>query len=303
MSKEKMRNFNWNGFKMILQSTQIDLLEYLGASLPELYGKDNVYIKGRYIFARGNIPVVMVSHLDTVHSSLPKDLFFDPEEQVIWSPQGCGGDDRCGVLAALYCATHWKDKRPSILFTTDEEVGLVGASYAAKDGELKKKVEDVHFVIEFDRKGKDDMVFYGCTNKEFKDYIGKFGFKEATGSCSDISRLCCESAWDRACVNLSSGYYSPHTTNEYIRVKELWDNIAKCLDILSDAENTKIFKYSQEVKRSNVTQFPKKESESTKKTTYDILHDCDEDAIRHCIASQLGVSAEDEDDPYIVAGT
>lgn len=271
-SEIKMRPFNWHGFKMILQSTQTDLMTYFEKQIPLLYGKENCHMTKDFIYAKGNIPVLMVAHLDTVHTEICDDVYYDPEVGHIWSPQGCGGDDRCGVLANIFCATHFKDKKPHILFTTFEETGCVGAGIAAKDKTLLEWQKELKYIIEFDRKGSDEMVFYGCSNDKFQKYIGSFGFKFATGSCSDISKLCVQSAWNVAGVNLSSGYYNAHTTREYIRIKELFSNIEKVLKMFNDIDNVDRFVYNDGSKKHTDTL---KSNYTTTKPSFKTLKDTD----------------------------
>lgn len=294
-----MRPFNWHGFKMILQSTQDDLIEYFNSALPSLYGEENVYSTKDFIYAKGDIPVLFVAHMDTVHTSMCDDVYYDQEVGHIWSPQGCGGDDRCGVLVNLYMATHFGDKRPHILFTTDEERGCIGAGIAAKDSKLKEWQKSLKYIVEFDRKGSDDAVFYGCQNEKFHKYVTSFGFKKATGSCSDISRLCPKDAWDIAGVNISSGYYNAHSTSEYIRIKELWENIRKVIIMVMDCDNVERFNYGDIVKTYS------KSTTTTHKPTGYYGHkeeNMSEEEIYNLLVSQIsrnsGVSEDDLKDPF-----
>ncbi len=237
----KTKGFNFKGFKLILQSTQKDLLTYLSEILVKEYGKEKCEITDDYLFARGKNDILLVAHLDTVHTSLPKLILFDSQQGIIWSPQGIGGDDRGGVYSILVILNHFiknKQDLPSILFTTNEEIGCVGAGKAAT--ELKEKAKGLKFAIELDRKGKNDMVFYDCKNKSFEDYIGKFGFESAWGSSSDIRKIC--PAWGIAGVNLSHGVYNQHSKEELIYVDEMFDTINKVINILQD-EKSKKFAY------------------------------------------------------------
>lgn len=298
MSKKYIDKFNYDGFKMILQSTQDDLLDYFGESLPKLYGKDNCLITDEYIFAKGNIPVVMVSHLDTVHTEIPKDLFYDKEQHVIWSPQGCGGDDRCGVLGNLFIAKEMGDKRPSLLFTTNEEIGCVGAKKATTDEKLKELVKDVKYTVEIDRKGKDDAVFYGCDNEEFQKYVCKFGFKKQIGSNSDVAVLCKEDVWNKACVNISSGYYNPHQKIEYIRVDELFTNIGNIITMLNDIDNVEKFTFHNK-KKEVVNKTTKTETKDNTKAFVGDEELTGEMDIEHYLAKRYGY---DLDNPFYESG-
>lgn len=216
-------------FKQILQQTQPNLKEILHRYLIK---KDYTPISGDgFLYAKGDIPIMLVAHMDTVHKDIPEEIFFDKEQMVMWCPDGIGGDDRCGVYAIVHLM--YLGYRPHILFTEDEELGCVGAKKCVQ--ELDKP--DVKFIIEIDRRGEDDCVFYDCDNKKFIEYIETFGFKKAWGSSSDIRTL--SDAWEVASVNLSSGYYNEHTNREYIKLNQLDATIEKVKKILDDDSEDK----------------------------------------------------------------
>ena len=96
-------------------------------------------------------------------------------------------------------------------------------------------------MIEFDRSGSNDCVFYTCGNQNFKDYVETFGFKTAIGSFTDIKVL--GEAWDIAAVNLSSGYYNEHTENEYVVFSELQKTIDRADRMIRDLKNVLPFDY------------------------------------------------------------
>lgn len=224
----------------LLNKTQDELLTVCASELSQR-GYKSIYADTNFVFAEGNIPIMLVAHLDTVHKELP-EVYYDPKKKVMWSPQGIGGDDRCGVYAILkICETH----KPYILFTTDEEIGGRGASTFCdlfKDIELKKYI---NFMIEIDRRGRNQAVFYQCGNKEFQDYILSFGFDHQYGTFTDISTIA--PYFDIAAVNFSAGYYNEHTTTEHIKLDDLYHTINKVKEILDDTKNHKYYDF-QEVK-------------------------------------------------------
>ena len=65
--------FNFAGFKILAQATQENLKRYLLKQLKKLY-KD-VEEGDRYIFCKGEVPILLVAHLDTVHHDLPTKIF------------------------------------------------------------------------------------------------------------------------------------------------------------------------------------------------------------------------------------
>ena len=51
-----------------------------------------------FVYAKGDIPILLVAHMDTVFDEPPKRLFYNKKEDKIFNPNGgLGGDDRCGV--------------------------------------------------------------------------------------------------------------------------------------------------------------------------------------------------------------
>ena len=199
--------------------------------------------KGNFILVRGQAPVMLVAHLDTVHEQPVRDICTSADKNILMSPQGIGGDDRCGVFA-LVKIYQYAQIRPWLLFCCDEEIGGLGAKkfcIAHSQHQLPKELDNLKFLIELDRKGKNDAVFYQCVNTDFEEYITSKGFKTAQGSFSDISVIAPELRV--AAVNLSSGYYYAHTLHEYINRAELDDTICKVVDIISDVSHLPRFEY------------------------------------------------------------
>ena len=199
--------------------------------------------KGNFILVHGQAPVMLVAHLDTVHDEPVKDICISADGNILMSPQGIGGDDRCGVFALVKVYRLSKIK-PWLLFCCDEEIGGLGAKkfcLAHQQHQLPKEINDLKFIIELDRKGSRDAVYYHCDNPDFEAYISGKGFKTAQGSFSDISLIAPELGI--AAVNLSCGYYSAHTRHEHINRAELNDTICKVVDIISNATQLPRFEY------------------------------------------------------------
>ena len=73
--------------------------------------------------------------------------------------------------------------RCHILFCEEEEVGGVGARKFTQS----KLRPEVNYIVELDRRGTNDAVFYSCDNPDFTEFVCSFGFEENYGSFSDIS--------------------------------------------------------------------------------------------------------------------
>ena len=215
-----MTDKDFLSFKEIARLSQPDLRRLLATILKKKYPKGQVFCDKKYLVAEGNIPIALVAHLDTVHRERPQFIFRDKEEDIVWSPQGLGADDRAGVFMILEILA--SGFLPHVIFTTDEEKGGIGASALA---DHKNPFKDLRYMIELDRSGYIDCVFYECNNKEFEKYVESFGFKTDWGTYSDICELC--PAWGVAGVNLSVGYFYEHTLGELLNTSVMYETIAK----------------------------------------------------------------------------
>ena len=225
---------NFNLMRNVFQKTEADLYKYVSKRILPLY--KTIDFDPKYIYAKGEIPIMLAAHMDTVHRKIPSDIFYDKTKKVIWAPEGIGGDDRCGVYSILHLIT--QGYRPHILFTTGEEVGGIGADEFVFNYPLCPV--DINYILELDRHGTDDVVFYNCNNRDFHEYVQSFGFKKAWGTFSDISII--SPAWEVASANVSMGYFNEHTTAEYVNLTILENTISKVTNMLCDT-STSFFDY------------------------------------------------------------
>lgn len=139
---------------------------------------------------------------------------------------GLGADDGLGVLSSLFLYNLFRkydyERTPIVLICNDEEKGGIGAIRFAEDilnnnileyvG--KKDIDKITYMIELDRKGCKNCVFYNNEPEEFRNYIKSFGFDEEVGTFTDITVLGNE--FKKCAVNLSIGYFNNHSrTKEY----------------------------------------------------------------------------------------
>ena len=226
---------NKKRFEDLCGMTQKKLKTELHRELMKIY--DEVYYGDGYLYAQGTVPILLVAHMDTVHKNTPVLFVYDNDGDKISSPQGIGGDDRCGIYAVMEIVKRYNC---SVLFAEDEESGCIGAGKFVKT-ELAKELE-FNYIIELDRKGNKDAVFYECDNHEFEEFITESGDWETDwGSFTDICTLA--PAFGCAAVNLSCGYYGAHTLSEYVILSELDECIEKTCRLIEKTTSEDKFEY------------------------------------------------------------
>lgn len=173
-----------------------------------------------YLFAikDDGLPI-LVAHMDHVYddeileySEILYNEFF------IWSPKGTRGDDRAGVFAVLEL---FKTQPVNLLLTNHEECGGLGAMEFVEYVEDKKLV--IPYLIEIDRRGEREVVFYNGEEKEVPDFVKIFlkYFKKEAGVFSDISII--GGYLGIASANVSAGFYYNHQeSKEYIHIPSLF---------------------------------------------------------------------------------
>lgn len=212
-------------FEKLVSMKQHEVYYSMLKYLRNKYPVDKVISNGTSIVAIGDIPIALVAHLDTIYSLPIFDLFYDKNKTTFWSPDGLGADDRAGVFAIIKIIQ--MGLRPGIILTTGEEAGGIGATELVKS---ECPIPNLKFMIELDRQGYNDAVYYSCECDTFEYFITSYGFKTQSGSFSDISILM--PAWNICGVNLSVGYYNEHSYSEYLNIKHTFRTIQKVREIL-----------------------------------------------------------------------
>lgn len=223
-----MNKTDLDTFKNLCQIKEKTILGFVAQYLRAKY--DNVIETEFYTIATGDIPVALVAHADTVFTGVPQTFFHDREKDVLWSPEGMGADDRAGVFAILKIIS--LGLRPHVIITTGEEQGCIGADALTIDYPVFPA--PLNFMVELDRHGKNDSVYYDCANIEFEQFINTFGFETNWGTYSDISVLA--EQFGVAAVNLSVGYFNEHKQTEHIYLGVLEDTIDKVVAMLEHAQ-------------------------------------------------------------------
>ena len=163
----------------------------------------------------------IVAHLDQVQERHSKDFMAYEAEDIIigFSPkhrmqQGLGADDKVGIWIGLKCLQ--KFDAIKLAFFVGEEIGCKGSNEADM-----AFFEDCRFVIEPDRREANDLItvigWTSLCSEEFLKDIGyqKYGYKETDGALTDIEALK-DNGLAISCINLSCGYYKPHTDQEFV---------------------------------------------------------------------------------------
>lgn len=209
-------------FESMLKMTQPQLKKYLEH---ELKGMGySVQTKKGFLYAPGDVPVLLTAHLDTVHKHQPQIICYSDDGRYVMSPTGIGGDDRAGVYMIMQII---QSVRCHVLFCEDEETGGHGAKAFAKC-EIRP---DLRFIVGLDRHGDNDAVFYDCDNPDFTEFVCSFDFQTERGSFSDISIIAPK--LKTAAVNISAGYHCEHRPNEYIDLAAVENNILRTAQMVS----------------------------------------------------------------------
>ncbi len=182
-------------------------------------GATHVCKAGNYVYIPGSLPpterVLLVAHADTVWGSDANNVKPTWHGNIVtgssWgAKRGLGADDRFGC--AMQYLLSW-DQRHSVIITTGEERGCVGASAAVR--EIWKELSQHAFAIEVDRRGDQEIALYSdCYSSAFLGFLGE-RFPEwdlAMGSYTDITEICPGAGISGA--NFAAGYLNEHTSSE-----------------------------------------------------------------------------------------
>lgn len=150
-------------YKTVMMIKENDLHPYLVKMLEKKYKYHNVIDTPDFVIAEGNLPIYLLAHLDVVATSAPSNIIYDREQNIMSCLNGFGADDRNGVWTILKLLD--KGYRPHIIFTHGEEVGGIGAESVIKI--FPKMPYDAKYLVQLDRRGDDDCVFYDCDNPDF----------------------------------------------------------------------------------------------------------------------------------------
>jgi len=168
----------------------------------------------------------IVSHTDEVHNFRQNNYKVIKSDEIIFGFDyqnrrhcGTGADDKNGIWICLKSLEEFDAMK--CVFFVGEEIGCQGSSQAQM-----KFFNNCRYVLQCDRKGNSDIVteYFGealCSEEFLHDAEPeKFGYEKSDGMITDVIMLK-NRGLKVSGVNLSCGYYLPHTPNEFTCVEDL----------------------------------------------------------------------------------
>ncbi len=196
----------------------------------------------------------VVAHTDTVHQIIENfrvcsidGKFFGMNTKDM-EMAGVGGDDKVGVWAALECIRKFDNIKAA--FFHSEEQGCIGSGAASEDF-----FDDVAYILQTDRRGNKDFVTeisgINLMSKKFKKAVkpllDKHNFEFCDrGGLTDVKAL--KPKCNVSVTNISSGYYQPHSDEEYVVVSDALNTLSLMMNIIDKLGEKKYpHKYEQPV--------------------------------------------------------
>lgn len=132
--------------------------------------------------------------------------------------EGLGADDKNGIFVALECLKEFDILKCA--FFVGEEIGCVGSESCDISF-----FDDCRFVLQCDRRGGSDLITEIsdelCSGEFLSDTdYALWGYSTTCGLMTDVDTLK-RLGLGVSCVNISCGYYEPHTDNEFTVLSEL----------------------------------------------------------------------------------
>ncbi len=175
----------------------------------------------------------IVSHIDEVHTVRSKGFRVIEADDILFGFDhranrycGIGADDKNGVWVCLRCLEEFDVIKCA--FFVGEEVGCYGSTRADMSF-----FDNCRYVLQCDRKGNSDLIRWaGATELCSDEFITAVnptlhGYKTTNGMMTDVLALK-QRGLSVSCVNISCGYYNPHTDTELTR----WSELCKCLEFV-----------------------------------------------------------------------
>ena len=185
------------------------------------------------------------------YSRVSKDISYTKTLEVDATVMMCkaqlGWDDKCGIAIAMEMYEKYWDAI-SILFTVWEETWWKWVRHFVEKEETRKMIEQCTYCLIADRRHWYDIIGYDNSycSKEFQDALMEiigpmtYNFSPCIWSFSDANTL----KTYMNCVNLSCGYYNPHTANDFVDIDEFQNTYNAMCSIIDELEwEYPIYKY------------------------------------------------------------
>lgn len=170
---------------------------------------------GQHSFLDRGSNILAVAHIDTYGDIIRErtDFIKTATDWVIFHPSL---DDRLGIFVVLYLLPQL-GICPDVLLTTDEECCNSTAS-------LFQPTKIYNWIVEFDRKGTDVVMYQYRSCLRLCDDLKDAGFNIGIGSYSDIVEL----DWmERGAFNVGIGYHFEHTKRCCMVLSELVEQLKR----------------------------------------------------------------------------
>ena len=169
----------------------------------------------------------LAAHLDQVQKNHSKDFEAIETKDIILGfskknkrQEGLGADDKVGVWIYLKCLQKYDAIK--VVFFVGEETGCVGSGKCDMSF-----FDNCRYVIQCDRRGSNDLItsIGGWTQLCSQELINDikpelYGYREEQGLITDVGELK-DRGLKVSAINLSCGYYEPHTDREFIIKSEV----------------------------------------------------------------------------------
>ena len=232
MSNKNTTSVTWGQYNEILRAPKVEihhLLRHFKKTDMDFDTAGNIFVNFKKE-TRGT--PILVAHLDNVLHGDREPVMDVTGTRLFGKKTGIGFDDKAGIIAIIEIWRRSKTRDFRVIFTADEEVGGLGALA------IQPQVyEDAAYIIELDRKGGSDLISNSggtrLCSKAFASMFYKYGFKDAVGTFTDVNIFKPETPTVNM-VNLSIGYYSPHTDNEYLNINEFEHIVDSVFDFVEN---------------------------------------------------------------------
>lgn len=273
--KRVRKNFNQDDLKRICEMHERDFIDAYGMTeyVIEKRVQDNYYL-----FKDNGSSILAVAHLDTVIDHTRRTANFVDTEA---GPVVFSGalDDRLGAYTIL-------ELMPKLGLEFDWLL-TVGEEQGRSTAEFFETEKDYHWMIEFDRGGKD-VVMYQYDDAELRDLVRSCGARPADGAFSDISYL---EHLEIKGLNWGVGYQNYHGPRGHAFLEDYWEMIGYFLKFHESNHDV----YLPHDKRAvNDSWWGGRSSSSLWSSDYDMP------TVRYSSAySQPGLSRDVEDDDWL----